>query len=190
MIFRVFGVLAALFLLSLQAVATPVIDYQLVGLGTQTGGNPNYQYTYSLFNDGSLPAAAPIQLFDIDFPTASYANITAVSPAPSGWTDQILNPVGAGPYDFDASTSGGGITVGNSLGGFVVDFTWLGQGLPGPQTFEISNPINFVVYTPNGTGTTVYVSPEPATFGMSAILFAYCAWQFRRKRTQSTLDQG
>ncbi|MGD1069450.1 MAG: PEP-CTERM sorting domain-containing protein [Bryobacteraceae bacterium] len=199
MIYRVFALLAPMFLFTLQAVADPVIDYQLINLGTQTGGDPNYEYIYSIFNDGSLTDAnyleggAPVQLFDIEFPTAFYANLVAVVPYPSAWSDQILMSVGSGvPADFDACsfstggcpTSGGGIAALGSLTGFGVDFTWLGPGSPGAQTFEITDPVSLTVYS-TGTGMTALAAPEPSTFGMLGILFAFGACKIRRKHVQS-----
>lgn len=171
MLFRMFGVCTPIFLLALQANAD-TIDYSLSNLG----GN-EYQYNYAVSNDGSLGTGVPIQLFDIFFSPALYeaGSLDIVTPDPlnSQWSQLILSSVGTAPAEYDALALGGGIPTGDTVSGFAVQFEWIGQGLPGAQLFEISDPNTFNVLE---SGQTVQAGqtavPEPSTFWIIAIVLA------------------
>ncbi len=60
MLFRTLGICMPMIFLAFQANADTVIGYNLTALGAG-----EYQYNYSVFNDGSLGPNVPIQLFDI-----------------------------------------------------------------------------------------------------------------------------
>lgn len=154
MLLRAGLLFASLFLLSFQAVADslPVV-YSLVNLG---GGQ--YQYDYSIYNNGTLGAGVAVQLFDVAFDPALYGGLSIVTPNPlaSQWTEQIFPAVGASPADFDVSSpTNGGIPVSGTVTGFAVDFTWLGAGQPGSQAFQVFDPNSFAQLQSGNTVTTI-----------------------------------
>ena len=150
---------------ALRAHAT-VIDYQLVSLG-----GSNYQYVYTVQNDGSLGAGTPISEFDLLFDPTLYdeSSLTAASPASiSGNWSEIFLASGIGiPAAYDALANAGGISVGSSLNGFAVNFTWLGSGTPGTQPFEIYDPNSFALLE-QGTTVPVAAVPIPAALWLFA----------------------
>jgi hypothetical protein len=178
-----FGGLCAIgALLSMSAFASPItISYDL----SQISGN-NYLYVYSIYNNGSLGANVPIQLFDIFFDPTLYleSSLAIVTPNPtaSQWTEYIFGSVAGTPADFDVSTNPGnpGIGVGSTVSGFAVQFTWLGTGTPGSQPFSITDPSNFT--QPLQAGTT---TPEPCTFWGVGLLLAYGARRMRKRSIRS-----
>ena len=58
---------------------------------------------------------------------------------------------------YDAKALAAGISTGHSVDGFAVSFDWSGAGEPGPQFYQIIDPVTF---DPIDSGMTV---PEPAT---------------------------
>lgn len=165
MFFRTLGIGVAMIFLAFQSNAATVIDYGV----TDLGGN-EYQYTYSVFNDGSLGPDVPIQLFDIFFNPALYeaGSLDIVTPDPlsSEWSQEILASVGTVSGAYDVLALDGGIPVGDTVSGFAVQFEWIGLGLPGAQPFEISDPNTFDILQ---SGETT-LAPEPSTFWMLAML--------------------
>src|SRR5271169_5439533 len=123
MLFRALGICVPMVFLAFQANAGAVVDYSVVALG-----GSEYQYTYSVFNDGSLGTNVPIQLFDIFFSPALYeaGSLDIVTPDPpsSQWSEVILASVGTAPADYDAFALAGGIPVGDTVSGFAVQFEW------------------------------------------------------------------
>ena len=183
MLFRSCGLCVSMMFLSFQAVANTVsIDYTATNLGSGV-----YQYDYSVFNNGSLGAGVPIQLFDIFFDPTFYQSLSIVTttedaaPLVPQWSEMILNSVGSIPPYFDAFALTGGIPVGSTVSGFTVQFAWLGQSPPGSQAFQIYDANTFALLQ---SGVTVAASavPEPSTFGMLGIVLAYGARKILRKR--------
>jgi hypothetical protein len=168
MLFRTIGICVPMIFMAFQANAETVISSAL----TDLGGN-EYQYNYSVYNDGSLGANVSIQLFDIFFNPALYeaGSLDIVTPAllSSEWSQLALASVGTAPADYDVLALDGGIPVGDTVSGFAVQFEWIGQGLPGAQPFEISDPNTFDVLQSSET-TLPGPTPEPSTFWMLAIL--------------------
>jgi hypothetical protein len=168
--FKTFSVCVPMFFLAFQATAdSAVIDFSLTALG-----GSEYQYNYTVHNDGSLGAGVPIQLFDIDFSPALYQagslNIVSLAGLNSAWSQEILVSVGTAPADFDVLALGGGIPVGGTVSGFAVQFEWIGKGLPGAQQFEISDPNSFKVLETGETMTSSTTLPEPSTFQTLAMV--------------------
>jgi hypothetical protein len=164
------------------------IDYSVTQVGT-TGDT--FIYNYTVDNSSTLP----VQSFDIFFDPTLYqeSSLTNVTPDPLLNSEtEILFGVGpASPPAFDYYAQTGGIAAGTSVGGFEVEFVWLGEGVPGVQPFEISNPVSFAVIQ---TGSTQLapsgVAPEPSTGScMIGVLFACGVWMARRRFVQR-LRQG
>jgi hypothetical protein len=139
------------------------IEYEL----NLVNGN-TYQYDYTIFNDD---IAAGIEEFAIFFDAFATENLVVVA-IPVGW-DVFLAPPDplipggddgfadffidlAPPIDFNAS-----------LGGFSVQFDWLGSSSgPVAQAFEVYNPLTFAVLA---SGSTLSSVPEPASLAMILI---------------------
>jgi hypothetical protein len=177
-----------------------VIDYSWAQVGN-TGNT--YIYTYSVYNNGSLPGTptgmVPLQIFDILFDPTLYqeTSITNVTPEPlnTQWSPTILSSVGSEPAAFDAESQSG-IAVGNTVSGFAVEFNYLGQGNPGSQPFEIYNLTNALEppYTMIQTGSTQLAgAPEPSSGSyLVGILLVCGVWAVRRKLVQHSprIGQG
>lgn len=146
---------------------------------THVTGN-TWRYDYAVSNDGAL--TSEIYLFDILFDPGLYdeASLTIVSSPgiASGWDELILASGIGAPAAYDALATGGGIGNGESVAGFAVSFTWLGAGTPGPQGFEIYDPVTFDLL---GTGSTAVVPAPAALWLMGTGLLAVGLRGRRRK---------
>ncbi len=157
-----------------------VIDYQLVALG-----GSSYRYLYSVTNDGTLPGAAPITEFDLQFDPLLYdessLTITSAAPITAGWSELLLSSAPGVPATYDALANGAGIAPGSTVSGFAVDFTWLGGGLPGSQPFDIWDPASNALIAQGTTGTTVAPVPLPSTVWILACGLTGLAGLARRR---------
>ncbi len=177
-----------LFFLAGQATASSiVIQYSLTPLGSNI-----YSYTYSVFNNGTVPpGGALVQDFDIEFDTSLYSSLQIETPPSfdSQWSQTIFPGLGGSPalYDVCAGPSssptcpvnGYGIPAFSGVTGFSVQFQWLGGvgTVPGPQTFD--------VYDANSNRLQVgdTVGPEPASFCLAALALCFTAFATRRRRS-------
>jgi hypothetical protein len=186
MLFKTLGICISMIFLAFQANADTVVSYNLSVLG-----GSEYQYTYSVFNDGSLGPNVSIGLFDVLFSPALYqsGSLVIVTPSPlsSQWDQNILASVGTNPAEYDVFALSGGIPSGQTVSGFAVQFQWIGPGLPslpGAQPFTISDPISLKVIQ-SGETTPASASgsaPEPAAFWMIAMMGAIFLAGSRRVR--------
>ena len=139
-----------------------VVQYDLLALG-----GSDYRYTYTVENDGSLGAGMSIGLFDVMFDPALYneTSLTVATPAVPGneWDEIILASAPGVPAAYDALALAGGIADGAAIGGFAVDFTWLGTGTPAGQPFAIYDPVSFALLQ---EGMTVSVTTVPLPQGL------------------------
>jgi hypothetical protein len=186
----VLSALAILF--SFPAVAnTVVIRYDVISLGGE-----QFQYDYSVFNNGSLPGGVPVQIFDIDFDPALYTALSVATPDPlaSHWNELILNPVPPGPADLDVEVANGnnGIAVGTTVSGFAVDFTWLGGpgSRPGSQQFEIFSQNFATLQTVDTVQGTVPTVPEPSVFSLLLVGAGMAIVILRRRSAARSLTAG
>lgn len=150
----------------LAALDTSII-YEICDLG---GGR--WQYTYDVTNNS---LTVPIEEFTVWFDYDSYANLAVETPTtPAGWDQLVLQPEPVLHDDgaYDAKTLGAGISLGQTVAEFAVSFDFSGIGEPGPQPYDIVDPVTLETIE---SGTTV---PEPATLlllGLGGVIL-------RRKR--------
>jgi len=125
---------------------------------TLIDGN-RFRYDYAVANDGAI--TTQLALFDILFDPALYdeASLLDLSDAAlaTEWSSLFLGSAPGVPAAFDVLAFDGlGLGVGGNANGFAVEFSWLGQGLPGAQGFEVYDPSSFVLL---GTGTSATREP-------------------------------
>jgi hypothetical protein len=151
-------VLIALSCTMICAHATTGISFDTVNIG-----GDQWQYLYTVSNI-SLPV--PIEEFSIYFDYGLYSNLS-IAGSLTGWDPIIWQPEpvlgDTGGYDALTLSGNPGIGVGQSVSGFSVNFTWLGQDSPGSQYYEIIDPLTF---TTIDSSNTVPI-PEP---GMMVLL--------------------
>jgi len=123
----------------IAAAQTADIVYSVSELSSDAGtGTSTWQYNYSITNTtpgGALPA---IDEFTIYYALGAYSSLNIVS-SPSNWSSLVAPPDPGLTADgfFDAEANDAGLAAGATNGGFSVDFTYLAQGTPGQQLFNI-----------------------------------------------------
>jgi hypothetical protein len=139
------------------------IDYETTDLGSG-----RWQYTYDVYN---LGLAEEIQEFTIWFGIGLYDNlaIETLDPPASNWDEIVWDPE---PFlhddgGYDALAKNLNIGIGENVYGFAVSFDWLGTGIPGPQFYEIIDPIDFHTIESGWT-------PEPATIVLLGLGGLFC----------------
>lgn len=176
--------LCALMASTFSAAAPVTIDYELSALSTPG----RYEYRYTVTN---VSLAAPLAWFSIDFDTSLYdeASLQITTTGLGDWSEQILGSVLANPAQYDAyKTVGAGLGIGDSQGGFTVDFTWLGTGTPGAQAFTIYDQGTLDILD-SGLTTAVGAPPpppndvpEPSSMALAVLALGGAAWGARRGR--------
>ncbi|MHC4325940.1 MAG: hypothetical protein ACYSUX_16845, partial [Planctomycetota bacterium] len=128
------------------------VDYALEDVG---GGQ--WVYHYTLTND---TLGVDIGGFVIWFEPGLYENPSIVSEPEIGydWYEDIVWFLGA----YRAFALGAGIGVGEDESGFAVRFTYLGEGAPGPQGFDILDLIESVSLEAGWTAGVYWVDAAAA----------------------------
>jgi hypothetical protein len=161
-----------------HALAT-VIEYDL----EDTGGN-TWRYNYYVTND---TLGESLDEFTVYFDVGLFADLS-IGDAPLSWDPIVIEPDPNLPHAgfYDALALVAGIAPGETLGGFWVQFSWLGAGSPGSQLFDVVNA-NFETIDSGITrlrvtdpGPPVGV-PEPGSLGLLAVALVMMLW-FRSQR--------
>lgn len=144
---------------------------------THLSGN-SWSVNLTVLADGLPPS---VYAFTSYFSETDYANLEVLA-SPAAWDSLVVQPdlgiPAAGYLDSQLLIPANGLTAGQSQGGFVVKFNYLGAGAPGSLPFEIRDE-NFNVLA---SGQTTVV-PEPARWGMSLLgLGVLGFWAARRQR--------
>ncbi|OON63402.1 hypothetical protein B0920_08465 [Massilia sp. KIM] len=116
-------------------------------------GGTDWRYRYTATND--LPGE-DVSEITIYFDRQFYSNLS-IEATPVGWDTLVVQADPGIPANgfFDALAMVDGIAPGKTAGGFVVRFTYLGQGAPGAQAFDVlDNEFNVI-----GTGSTLREMP-------------------------------
>jgi len=139
---------------------------------THITGN-TWETAYTVTND---TLATAIDEFTIYFDVSVYDNLVSVA-APTGWDPLVIQPdpflPDDGFYDALVSPALSGIAAGSALSGFSVRFNFSGVGTPGPQFFEVVDPVTFTSLDSDFTQAAVV--PLPAALwlfisGLSMLL--------------------
>ncbi len=130
----------SLFVVMLLAspVKATTIQYQVTPLG-----GDDWRYDYIVSNDSLV---TDINEFTIYFDIQLYEQLVPVNGV-IGWDVEVVQPgsflnLNDGYYD---ALNPVGLQAGESEGLFSVQFSWLGDGAPGSQRFEIVDPSSFAV---------------------------------------------
>jgi hypothetical protein len=138
-------------------------------------GGDNWRYDY-LVTNSDLPA---LDEFSVFFDRTSYSNL-AVTASPASWSSIALQPTSTLDGLFDSLALNASLPLGGSVGGFSVSFTYLAQGMPGVQGFQVVDPFNGSAVLQ--TGVTIAAIPEPQTLALLLAGIAPIAWWARRRR--------
>jgi hypothetical protein len=124
-------------------------------------GGTRWTYAYYVSND---TLEDPLREFTVYFELGTYANL-ATAGAPPGWDPLVAQPDPDLPDDgfYDALAPEGGIPP-DGFAVFSVAFDYLGPGTPGPQRFDVVDPVTLATIA---TGTTTPI-PLPGTAGLLA----------------------
>jgi len=136
-----------------------------------------WEYTFTVVNDTLVQ---DIEEFTILFDSNLYTNLV-VGSTPVGWDPLVIQPDTALPDDgfYDALALSTGISSGNALTGFSVQFDYSGANAPGSQFFQIIDPVTFGALD---SGTTQLV-PLPAAvwlFASGGLMLAVSAFKRRK----------
>lgn len=157
-----FGFLISVFLLPWSIVQANPIFYEVNNLSGNT-----WESTYTVTNE--LPTTI-IEEFTIYFELRQYENLL-ITASPVDWGGLEAQPDPGLPddgfADWLAFTIGASIDPGETLGGFSVQYDFLGTGSPGSQFFEIVDPFTFDVLSEGFTQPLSLVTvPEPTTLAL------------------------
>jgi hypothetical protein len=138
-----------------------------------------WRYVYRVTNQSLAHAVAE---FTIWFEVDVYDNllVETLDPLAADWDELVVQPDPILHDDgfYDALALEDGILTGESAGWFRVSFDWLGEGMPGPQAFDIIDPDTFeVIYS----GVTVFI-PEPSTGALMIIFLSFFTLRRQRRR--------
>lgn len=125
-------------------------------------GGTRWQYNYSLVSSGPSSGLDELTVY---FDRTLFSSLEAIY-APTGWDVMVAQPDLAIPADgfYDALLSTGSPLSSAPVDGFQVSFTYLGNGAPPPQPYDLIRSSDFTTLE---SGMTVQVAPaalpEPST---------------------------
>jgi hypothetical protein len=140
-------------------------------------GGTDWQVAFTLHADGT---PASVSEFTVYFPETSFSGLSLTG-SPAAWDSLVAQPdtavPAAGFLDGLLPAPAAGLTAGQSQGGWLVKFTYLGTGAPGQLNFDIVDASFNVV----ASGQTALV-PEPSQPAlMLAGAVALGLWRWRRQ---------
>lgn len=171
-----FTALSAAIVIAAGTAQATTITYSATDVSGST-----WQYDYIISNN---TPADPIHEFTIFFTLGEFSNLQVQS-SPGNWNSVVAQPDPSIPADgfFDSLALDSGLQVGAFQNGFAVQFTWLGQGTPRSQLFNVVDPNTFITLE---AGTTVPAAPVPLPSSAGLLLSALAIGAGLRGK--STLD--
>jgi outer membrane protein assembly factor BamB len=165
------AIISLISMLSSSALATQVTFV------TEDIGSGQWVYHYNLIND---TLNDPLEQFVIWFEPWLYENLSIVSDPHIGydWYQDTVEPDPVWLYygAYRALAWDEGIPIGDSESGFAVRFTYLGEGTPGQQEFDIVDPNEYVSLEAGWTTPVLWVDAaaagNPVQIGTPANPFA------------------
>ena len=168
-----------LLFLNFSTASAAIITANLIN----TSGS-SWQAEYTVEND---TLKSDIEEFTIWFDVGLYENISIVS-TPADWSPLVVQPDASIPDGgfYDASISGAGISSGSDLGGFTVEFDWIGGSASMSQFYEIIDPSTFDTLEFGYTDTVIETtsstaSPIPEPSSIALFLLGFAGFAFSRK---------
>jgi outer membrane protein assembly factor BamB len=150
--------IAIISLISILSSTAPATE---VSFAPEDIGGGQWVYHYMLTND---TLNDPIEQFVIWFEPGLYENLSIVSDPHIGydWYQDTVEPDPVWLYygAYRALAWDEGISVGDSESGFAVRFTYLGEGAPGVQEFDIVDPNEYISLEAGWTGPVYWVDAE------------------------------
>lgn len=177
MVPKKFSIIAALVaVLSLSSQSASAVEIQ-ASVANEAGAT--WVYTYTVTNTS---IAAGISEFRVFFPVGDFEDLEVVG-SPADWDSIAIQPDPGIPDDgfFDSLLlAGAPIGLGESLAGFAVRFSFLGNGTPGNQRFDVLDPETFDVIASGESVTETEPPvgvPEPGSAwlliaGLMSLFFA------------------
>jgi hypothetical protein len=143
-------------LLFSTASSAAIITYTTSNNGA---GNWTYNYTIAATSSDSV-----VQELTIYFDPLLYADLI-LDATPIGWDSIVVQPDPGLPANgfVDALSLGAGLSPGDQVSGISVSFSFLGNGMPGAQHFDIVDPTTFATISQGLTRTEAASVPEPGT---------------------------
>ena len=128
-----------------------------------------WEYAYTVVNDA---LSVDIEEFTVYFDLGLYENLVVTS-IPADWDPLVIQPNPLVPDDglYDALALVSGIAPGGSLGGFGVQFDFLGAGMPGGLLFDVVDPDTYASLDSGVTQSSTV--PEPAS--EPAVVWLLCS---------------
>ncbi len=137
-------VIVNLIILVCLGLANPVLGTEVSYYLEELGGG-QWVYNYTLTNN---TLGQPIEQFIVWFEAENYENLSIVSAPEIGyeWYQDTVepDPIWLDDGAYRALAYYDGILPGDSETGFAVRFTYLDEGVPGPQEFDIVDPVEYV----------------------------------------------
>lgn len=141
---------------------------KITATGTPLSGN-TWSAQFNVANDGT---PTTISGFTIYFPAAEFTSLTLIA-SPSTWDALVIQPdlalPAAGFLDSLAISAGDELALGQSVGGFEIGFTFLGQSTPASLAFDIVDRNYTVLFSGYTTELVAPPVPEPPTLAILAL---------------------
>ncbi len=152
------------------------ISYKAVDIADQFGKDLwHYEYTISDFD-------TDWDYFYIPFSASDYNNIFSVSD-PDGWKIDATSPKAFGtfviPGSYQASYLEGNAHESES---FITQFEWLGDDVPGPQTWQVYKGGNIITSGTTQLSTPVAAVPEASTYALMLGGLGIVGFMTRRRK--------
>ena len=148
------------------------IKYQANDLSDLVAGQDRWSYAYQL--SGSFGFFEGVNLL---YPAANYADLDlTVPPDPGDWSSLLTQPDPVFPADGLLGISAMALLSPIDVP-FTLEFTWLGSGSPGEQSFEVLDDSFNVVAVGRTTLPAQTGLPEPGSLLLIGVALGLLSWR-------------